>query len=72
MFGSRFDHVAVVIKSCSDKADERHSVLIFESIGGEGVHLVSWEAFKQKNWQSLYEKIVFRKLNFERTARLLD
>lgn len=53
---SRFDHIAVAIRTSTNKAEENNSILIFESIGGGGVQLVSWGKFKTKNWHSLYNK----------------
>ena len=47
-------------------------ISIFESIGGSGVHLLDWKSFRLNNWHLLYNKVVLRRLNFNRTHFLLQ
>lgn len=55
--GSRFDHVAVIIKYHSGQ------VVVFESLDGKGVSRWDWNYFwKSGYWQKNYSKIVFRRL----------
>ena len=71
ILGSRFDHVAAVIKSPVNSGQANSAITIFESIDGSGVHQLEWDTFKAKNWHHLYNKIVFRRLNFARTPIFL-
>jgi hypothetical protein len=57
---SQYDHVAMILKYSDG------SVQFLESTGHVGVNILSWEEFIDQNWQSLSERIAYRKLTFER------
>ncbi|KAL4500404.1 hypothetical protein ABPG72_003355 [Tetrahymena utriculariae] len=65
--GSDFDHVALVLKySTSD-------LFVMEALGGKigKVILFRWNLFQKNRWYEFYDKIVYRKLNMNRTNQAL-
>ena len=47
------------------------NIVLFEATGETGVILTNWHDFLTYNWYEQYEKIVYRKLHFERPSELL-
>ena len=44
---------------------------MFEATGNTGVGLLRWETFMKKKWNTLYEKLVLRRLEVDRTDELI-
>jgi hypothetical protein len=63
--GSTFDHVGMLLCYASGR------IQVFEATLAEGVALVDWEQFFEDNWIDLYSKIMYRKLEVDRTDYLL-
>jgi hypothetical protein len=55
-----FDHVALLLRYSNGE------IVLLEATGKEGVGLCRWKTFRKNNWQKLYHKLVFRKLQFDR------
>ncbi|CAG9318683.1 unnamed protein product [Blepharisma stoltei] len=64
--GSKYDHVAFLLKL----QDEQ--VALLESTSQTGVQVLLWEDFMRYQWHLLYTRLVYRKLNIERTDQFLD
>ena len=47
-------------------------LIIFEATGDLGVSLTDWKDFIENKWDELYDKIVYRKMYFERTNERLE
>lgn len=62
---SAFDHVAMLLCYSSGK------IAVFEATAANGVALVDWEEFYRQNWIALYTKIIYRRLEVERSEALL-
>jgi len=62
---SSIDHVALLLKYSNGK------VVIFESLSNQGVGVVDWERFMRLNWHEMYNRVVYRKVYFGRTAQTL-
>ena len=62
---SSFDHVAMLLCYSSGK------IAVFEATAANGVALVDWDEFFSQNWISFYTKIMYRRLEVERTDYLL-
>ncbi|CAG9329377.1 unnamed protein product [Blepharisma stoltei] len=63
---SKFDHVAMLLCYSSGK------IGLLEATGLDGVSIVFWDDFLMYNWNLLYTRIVYRKLNIERSQKVLD
>jgi len=64
--GSKYDHVALLLKL----QDEQ--VALLESTSQTGVQVLLWEDFMRYQWHLLYTRLVYRKLNIERTDQFLE
>lgn len=62
---SSYDHVALLLCYTSGK------ICLLEAIQSTGVNLLLWSDFKKYQWNLLTERIVHRKLEFERTEESL-
>jgi len=62
---SDYDHVALVVKFSSQR------VGLFEVTGKDGVSLLFWDDFVSYDWHNLYSRLVYKKLNVERTESML-
>ena len=58
---SEFDHVGLLLRG------KNSEIFLYECLGNGGVQLNSIEFFLDNDWDKLYDKIVIRKLVFERT-----
>ncbi|OMJ75275.1 hypothetical protein SteCoe_25634 [Stentor coeruleus] len=63
---SSFDHIAMVLCYSSGK------IGVFEVTSANGVALVDWDDFHSLNWIDYYTKIVYRRLEVERSEFLLN
>lgn len=63
---SDYDHVAFILKYSSGR------IALFEATGTEGVSIVYWEDFLFYQWQHLYSRVVYRKLEFNRNYSVLQ
>jgi len=63
---SEYDHVGMILKYSNGE------IVLFESTGREGVGLCRWRTFKKNNWHLLYSKMVYRKLDIERTDDMVN
>ncbi|CAD8091157.1 unnamed protein product [Paramecium sonneborni] len=57
-----YDHVGLLIKI------EPNTLVIFESLPTNGVSICEWKTFNVKEWYNLYEKIVYRRLQTNRSV----
>lgn len=64
--GSQYDHVGLLLRYSSGK------IVVFESLNETGVGIVDWQKFKALKWHHLYDKIVYRKLQFPRDESFLE
>ncbi|CAD8077922.1 unnamed protein product [Paramecium sonneborni] len=55
-----FDHVGLLLKI-------ENELFIFEALPSSGVALCRWSTFNIRKWYSMYEKIVYRKLQTNRS-----
>jgi len=62
---SEYDHVALILK-LSDR-----NMVLFEATGNSGVALCRWTTFKRNEWHKLYTKVVYRKLEVERSDEFI-
>lgn len=62
---SKYDHVAIILKYSSGR------IALFEATGENGVSIVFWDDFTLNQWEKLYSKLVYRKLDFDRSERAL-
>ncbi|OMJ90100.1 hypothetical protein SteCoe_7587 [Stentor coeruleus] len=62
---SKYDHVAIILKYSSGR------VALFEATGENGVSIVFWDDFTLNQWEKLYSKLVYRRLDFDRSERAL-
>ena len=62
---SEYDHVAFILKYASGR------LALFEATGADGVSIVFWDDFKFYQWENLYSRLIYRKLDFERTELIL-
>lgn len=63
---SDYDHVAVILRF------SQGSVYLFEATGTYGVGLCSWDSMIDNEWYTLYDKLVYRKLEVKRDKDFLD
>lgn len=49
-----------------------NDIILFESTGRDGVGLISWKGFTKHKFQNLYDKLVIRYLNYERSDEFLE
>jgi len=61
-----YDHVALLLRYSNGE------IVLLEATGKEGVGLCRWKTFRKNNWQKLYNKLVFRKLQFDRNPDSID
>jgi hypothetical protein len=47
------------------------NIVLFEATGETGVILTNWHDFLTYNWYEQYEKIVYRKLHYDRPSEML-
>ncbi|KAM3141056.1 hypothetical protein pb186bvf_006857 [Paramecium bursaria] len=64
--GGNYDHVAILLRYNNGE------LFIFESLGLTGVSLLSWDKFLHYQWHKLYQELVFRHLDIERTEELIE
>lgn len=62
---SAFDHAALLLCHASGK------ISVFEATNAMGVALADWDEFFSNNWIELYDRIIYRKLEVERTDEML-
>eukprot|EP00347_Sterkiella_histriomuscorum_P023057 403336117 len=62
---SDYDHVGLLLRY------SQGNVVLFEATGETGVTLTDWHDFLYNDWHLLYDKIVYRKLHWERPSNLL-
>lgn len=62
---SEYDHVAFILKYTSGK------IGLLEATGAEGVSIAYWDDFMLHQWNKLYNRLVYRKLEFERNNAAL-
>ena len=60
------DHVALLLRYSTGH------LILFEATGDCGVILTDWHDFHTYKWHLLYDKIVYRKLNFERPNDMIE
>ena len=65
---SEFDHAAIIVRFDSTVADARNDVYILEATSALGVSLKRWSHVRDK-MGSLYELVVLRHLEMERTDK---
>lgn len=66
--GSEFDHVGLVMRF----GDRLKDMFIFEAVGQKGVRLINWQNVRSELYDGgFFEKIVWRKLNMQMTAKKL-
>lgn len=63
---SQYDHVAFILKYSSGK------LALLEATSAEGVSILSWEEFKFYRFETLYERLIYRKLDFDRDNDALN
>ena len=63
---SEYDHVAFILKYSSGK------IGLFEATGVEGVSIVFWDDFRFYQWEKLYTRLVYRRLEFDRSEDALE
>ncbi|CAD8077210.1 unnamed protein product [Paramecium sonneborni] len=56
-----FDHVGLLLKI-------ENELFIFEALPSSGVALCRWSTFNLRKWYSMYEKVVYRKLQTNRSV----
>jgi hypothetical protein len=62
---SQFDHVALLLKY------QNGEIVLLEATGKQGVGLSRWRTFKKNNWHLLYSKMVYRKLEMDRSDDMI-
>ena len=63
---SEYDHVDFILKYSSGK------IGLFEATGVEGVSIVFWDDFRFYQWEKLYTRLVYRRLEFDRSEDALE
>lgn len=63
---SQYDHVAFILKYSSGK------IALLEATSAEGVSILTWEDFKFYRFETLYERLIYRKLDFSRDHEALQ
>lgn len=61
-----YDHVAVLLRVRGSR------VVILEATGNDGVSVVAWSSFKEWGWHTCYDRLVYRKVFFQRTSDKLN
>ncbi|CAK74538.1 unnamed protein product (macronuclear) [Paramecium tetraurelia] len=64
--GDNFDHVALLLRYNNGE------LFLFESMGQTGVSLLSWDTFMRNNWHTLYQQMVYRQLEVNRSNEFLE
>lgn len=64
--GSKYDHVAFLLKL------EDEQVALLETTSQTGVQVLFWEDFMRYKWHLLYTRLVYRKLDVQRTNEVLS
>lgn len=72
VLGSYYDHVALVLREYGQGSSDPNDVYLFESMRNKGVNTCSFQDFLDKNWDQLYEEVVYRKLHFRRTPKVFE
>lgn len=62
---SAFDHAAMLLCHANGK------ISVFEATSSMGVALADWDDFFANNWLELYSRIIYRKLEVDRTDEML-
>lgn len=62
---SQYDHVAMILKYASG------SIYALEATGGAGVGIFPWDSMVSKGWYELYNLVVYRRLDVDRTTKFL-
>jgi hypothetical protein len=60
-----YDHVALILKYASGR------IGLLEATGLDGVNIVMWDTFMRYEWHKLYSRLIYRKLDVERTPNFL-
>lgn len=63
---SKYDHVAMLLKW------KDNQIGLLEATGKTGVQLLLWEDFMSYSWHLLYTRLVFRKLEIQRTEEMME
>ena len=59
------DHVGMLLRFDND------NLYLLEATSGDGVKTIQWNDYTMKEYQSLYNRIVYRKLKFKRTNEII-
>jgi hypothetical protein len=62
---SQYDHVAFILKYSSGK------LALLEATSADGVSILPWDEFKFYRFEQLYERLIYRKLDFDRSQTAL-
>ncbi|CAD8084322.1 unnamed protein product [Paramecium primaurelia] len=63
--GDNFDHVALLLRY------NKGELFLLESMGQTGVNLLSWDTFMQSNWHNLYQQMVYKQLEVNKSMKYL-
>ena len=63
---SGYDHVALILKYNSGK------IALLEATAADGVSILTWDEFKFYRFEQLYERLIYRKLDFDRNLNALS
>jgi len=63
---SEYDHVGLILRYSTGE------IVLFEATGREGVGLCRWKTFMRCKWHLLYSKIMYRKLEINRTDDVIN
>ena len=63
---SEYDHIALILRYNSGK------VVLYESLRDQGVGICEWSKFLFNDWNKLYEKVIWRRLNFNKSSEFLS
>ena len=69
LFGSQFDHVAMILKFQGDTKN----VFFVEAVGNEGVTLSTWNSTRAYiGAKQFYNRLIFRHIDYSRDNDSLD
>jgi len=63
---SEYDHVGLILRYSTGE------IVLFEATGREGVGLCRWKTFMRCKWHLLYSKIMYRKLEINRSDDVIN